>query len=107
VFSYPAEIYSKGWLQKALSFGLASMALAFTGPVLQPEEDISSVRYRMFVDIDYLLTLHSLDVGPSEMVADGRIKLKSDSELDKFTESGVLFKDGSHLEADVIIIATG
>ena len=61
----------------------------------------------MLVDIHYLLTLHQLDVGPSEMVADGRIKLKSDSELDKFTESGVRFEDGSHLEADVIIIATG
>jgi len=47
------------------------------------------------------------DVGASEMIADGRIKVKSDSELEKFTENGVLFKDGSQLEADVIILATG
>jgi len=47
------------------------------------------------------------DVGASEMVVDGRIKVKSDSELERFTERGVLFKDGSQLEADVIILATG
>lgn len=41
------------------------------------------------------------------MIADGKIKIKSDSELDRITESGALFKDGSRLEADVIILATG
>jgi hypothetical protein len=41
------------------------------------------------------------------MIADGKIKMKSDSELDRFTESGVLFKDRSQLEADVIVLATG
>ena len=41
------------------------------------------------------------------MIADGRIKVKSDSELERFTERGVLFKNGSQLEADVIILATG
>ena len=41
------------------------------------------------------------------MIIDGKIKIKSDSELEKITETGVLFKDGSHLEADVIFLATG
>jgi hypothetical protein len=41
------------------------------------------------------------------MIVDGRIKVKNDSELDRFTERGVLFKDRSHLEADVIVLATG
>ena len=41
------------------------------------------------------------------MIADGRIKVKNDSELERFTERGVFFKDGSELEADVIILATG
>ena len=41
------------------------------------------------------------------MVTDGRIKVKSDSELERFTEKGLLFKDGSELEADAIILATG
>ena len=41
------------------------------------------------------------------MIADGRIKVKNDSELDRFTERGILFKDGSQLEADVVVLATG
>lgn len=59
------------------------------------------------IGIHYLLNLLLQDVGASEMIADGRIKIKSDSELERFTERGVLFKDGSELEADVIILATG
>ena len=55
----------------------------------------------------YLLNFLLSDVGASEMIADGKIKMKSDSELERFTERGVLFKDGSELEADVIIVATG
>ena len=54
-----------------------------------------------------MFSLSSQDTGASEMIADGRIKVKGDSELERFTERGVLFKDGSRLEADVIILATG
>ena len=61
----------------------------------------------MSIDIYCLLSLILQDTGASEMVADGRIKVKSDSELERFTEKGVLFKDGSQLEADIIILATG
>jgi len=61
----------------------------------------------MPISIRYLLNFLLQDVGASEMIADGKIKMKSDSELERFTERGVLFKDGSELEADVIIIATG
>ena len=61
----------------------------------------------MSIDTHRLLSLILQDTGASEMVADGRIKVKSDSELERFTEKGVLFKDGSQLEADIIILATG
>ena len=61
----------------------------------------------MSIGIHHPLNLLLQDVGASEMIADGKIKMKSDSELERFTERGVLFKDGSELEADVIIIATG
>lgn len=54
-----------------------------------------------------LLILLLQDVGASQMIVDGKIKMKSDSELDRFTEGGLLFKDGSRLEADVIVLATG
>jgi len=69
--------------------------------------DTISVRCQTPISIHYPLNLLLQDVGASEMIADGKIKMKSDSELERFTEKGVLFKDGSELEADVIIIATG
>jgi len=83
------------------------MVLAYTGQVLIRKVDTILVRCQIPIDIHYLLNLLLQDVGASEMIADGRIKIKSDSELERFTERGVLFKDGSELEADVIILATG
>ena len=49
----------------------------------------------------------SVDVGASQLIADGKIKLKNDSQIKEYTESGLLFEDGSELPADVIICATG
>ncbi|KAH7918208.1 FAD/NAD(P)-binding domain-containing protein [Leucogyrophana mollusca] len=48
-----------------------------------------------------------LDVGASQMIIDGKIKLKSDSLLTRFTPSGLEFEDGSKLDADVVLFATG
>lgn len=48
-----------------------------------------------------------IDVGASELVADGKIKLKSGVEVVDFTESSVVFNDGSELEADLVVLATG
>ena len=81
--------------------------LAFTGRVSLRKEDTTSVWCQTPIGVHCLLTLLLKDIGASQMVADGRIKVKSDSELERFTERGVLFKDGSQLEADVIILATG
>ncbi|KAG6333166.1 hypothetical protein ID866_5921 [Astraeus odoratus] len=47
------------------------------------------------------------DVGASQKIIDGRIKLKSDGLIARYTSSGLLFKDGSTLEADVILFSTG
>ncbi|KAF5392901.1 hypothetical protein D9757_000853 [Collybiopsis confluens] len=48
-----------------------------------------------------------LDVGASQMIIDGKIKLKNDSLLQKFTETGLKFEDGSEVPADVVVYATG
>ena len=48
-----------------------------------------------------------IDVGACEMIADGRIALKSGSEIASLTQTGVAFADGSHIEADLIVYATG
>ena len=48
-----------------------------------------------------------LDVGASQMVIDGKIKLKNDSVIRRFTKTGFEFENGSTIDADVILFATG
>ncbi|CAA7270297.1 unnamed protein product [Cyclocybe aegerita] len=48
-----------------------------------------------------------LDNGGSKLVAEGKIKLKSGSKIKSYTPRGLLFEDGTELEADVIVWATG
>jgi hypothetical protein len=50
---------------------------------------------------------HYLDVGGSDMIIAGHIKMKSDSPLAGFTNRGLVFEDGSTLDADVVVFATG
>ncbi|KAL9079810.1 MAG: hypothetical protein Q9157_001319 [Trypethelium eluteriae] len=50
---------------------------------------------------------HYMDVGASEKIARGFIKVKSDSLPVSYTKDGLLFSDGDHLKADVIVFATG
>ena len=50
---------------------------------------------------------HYFDVGASAKVIRGEIKMKSDSAIAGFTSTGLEFADGSKLDADVIIYATG
>jgi len=48
-----------------------------------------------------------IDVGASELVASGEIKLKNTSGIKEITEHSVIFDDGSELETDLIVYATG
>jgi putative flavoprotein involved in K+ transport len=48
-----------------------------------------------------------IDVGASELVANGEVKLKSGVEVDEIRERSVLLSDGSELPADLIVYATG
>ncbi len=47
-----------------------------------------------------------IDVGASELVADGKIKLQSGT-VDHLTEDAVVMADGTELEADLVVYATG
>ena len=53
------------------------------------------------------LTLAPIDVGASQLIADGKIKLKSGYDIECFTKTGVKLKDGTELPADVVVFATG
>jgi len=48
-----------------------------------------------------------LDVGACQLIIDGKIKLKNDAQLARYTRCGLGFDDGSELPADVVIFATG
>jgi len=47
-----------------------------------------------------------IDVGASQLIIDGKIKLKA-GQVAEITEDSVVFNDGSSLPADVIVYATG
>jgi putative flavoprotein involved in K+ transport len=48
-----------------------------------------------------------IDVGASELIANGSIKLKSGSDVRELTEHSVILQDGSELPADLVVYATG
>ena len=48
-----------------------------------------------------------VDTGTSKLIADGKIKLKTDSIIKSFTESSIVFENDAELAADVVVFATG
>jgi putative flavoprotein involved in K+ transport len=48
-----------------------------------------------------------IDVGASDLVADGKIKLKSGVDVVELKEHSVVLSDGSELPADLVVYATG
>ena len=48
-----------------------------------------------------------IDVGASELVADGEIKLQAGGQVDHLTEDAVVLDDGTELPADLVVYATG
>jgi putative flavoprotein involved in K+ transport len=48
-----------------------------------------------------------IDVGASQLIIDGKIKLKAGSDVAKLTKNSVVLKDGTELKADLVVYATG
>jgi len=46
-----------------------------------------------------------VDIGVSKLIADGLVKIKQGVELTRYTPTGVIFTDGTTLDADVVIFA--
>ena len=47
-----------------------------------------------------------IDVGASQLIIDGEVKLVK-GQLERFDETGVVLADGTHLDADLVVMATG
>jgi NAD(P)H-nitrite reductase large subunit len=56
------------------------------------------------MDIELLLFA---DTRTGKHIINGDIKLKQGSSIDSFTETGLKFADGTELEADIVVFATG
>ncbi|KAL4786578.1 hypothetical protein BJX76DRAFT_365378 [Aspergillus varians] len=50
---------------------------------------------------------YTIDVGTGRLIADGKIKIKQGQEVTEVLPHGIRFGDGSELEADEIVFATG
>ena len=48
-----------------------------------------------------------IDVGASQLIIDGKIKIKQGQEISQILPNGMEFADGDKLEADEIVFATG
>ena len=48
-----------------------------------------------------------IDVGASRLIADGKIKIKQGQEISQINAHSISFADGTELEADEIVLATG
>lgn len=48
-----------------------------------------------------------IDVGASELIIDGKVAVKSGVEIERLDTSGICLADGTRIDADVIIHATG
>lgn len=50
---------------------------------------------------------HFFDIGAGDLIANGRVKVRSDALPVAYTETGLLLGDGSRIDADVVAFATG
>lgn len=48
-----------------------------------------------------------IDVGASRLIAEGKIKVKHGQEIEEILTHGIRFADGTEIEADEIVLATG
>ncbi|MCK6401329.1 MAG: NAD(P)/FAD-dependent oxidoreductase [Sphaerotilus natans subsp. sulfidivorans] len=48
-----------------------------------------------------------IDVGCSDLIINGDVRVKSGADIERLTADGILFKDGTHLQADAIVACTG
>jgi len=63
--------------------------------------------YYLDVGCSKLIGASSSCTRPADSLADGKIKIKQGVEIQKLEPNGVRFKDGSFLEADIVVMALG
>ncbi|KAJ3893387.1 hypothetical protein GG344DRAFT_87211 [Lentinula edodes] len=115
--SFPNAFSVNGFAQRTTELIAGLDKLALLSLLLQELiEGLSKRGFRVNKGIEgtgamvLYLTIGSgyyLDTGASQLIIDGKIKLKNDSLLQSFTPTGLKFVDGSEISADVVVYATG
>ena len=124
---YSEEAVANGITTDKADLIFASIPYAVLPPIQKLQADETRVRDKGFYDrlesagfqldfgaddtglfLKYLRrgSGYYIDVGDSELVADGKIKLVA-GQMTEFTESGIRLNDGAELEADLVVLATG
>lgn len=127
------QLYSEEAVERGISTETADLINASMPYALQPErakpayQKIAERDAKLYADLakaGFLLDFgddgsglgvkyhrrgsgYYIDVGASQLIADGEIKLKSGVEIVSITETGLNLSDGTELTADLIVFATG
>ncbi|UKZ75723.1 hypothetical protein TrVFT333_003415 [Trichoderma virens FT-333] len=112
----PTEISDRTMFSNPISISRLLSAQAFHPMAkAQPErwEALEQVGFKVnpYGDIQEAINIklggHYIDVGTSAKISKGYIKVKSDALVERYTQSGLAFTDGTKIDADVIVLATG
>jgi cation diffusion facilitator CzcD-associated flavoprotein CzcO len=95
---FPGRTQIIAELDRELHEGLSKVGYVVDEVVLTPE---NVGTHRLLVGKGYYI-----DVGCAQLIIDGKVKVKN-AGLESFTETGVLFDDGTSLDADVVVLAVG
>lgn len=127
------DIYSEDAVERGIDVDRADMIAAATPFALQPPlqkalydkiRERDAAFYEALAATGFLLDFgpdetglmmkayrtgsgYYVDVGGSQLIIDGEIKVRSGVEIEGLTTGGIRFDDGSELEADAIIQSTG
>lgn len=127
------EIYSEGALERGMTTDAADMLVASTPFAILPESqkalyDRIRERDRNFYEklrnagfaIDFgddetglMMKAYRtgsgyyIDVGASDLIIDGKIRVKSGQEIERLTPKGIRFEDGEEIAADAIVSCIG
>lgn len=130
---YGRALYSEEAVQSGMSTDLADLTAAsipyrlqplFQLPLMQRIRRDDAAFYERLAASGFMLTFgedetglslmyarrasgYYIDVGASDLVADGRIGLRTRVEIERLTEHTAVLSDGTELAADLVVYATG
>lgn len=81
--------------------------LVFIPPLIFLGQSCQLILFLASIHFILFLILVFPDTGECQLIVDEKIKLKSGSQIANFTGKGIQFEDGTFLEADIVVFATG